>query len=360
MIVSHADLHFVQGGSDKVYHCAIEDAPGGFNVIFAYGRRGSTLATGTKTNGAVTMEVAEKVYNKLIAEKSGKGYVSNPGVSGNIFGAGNATTPAAFVAPVKQSSGHLPQLLNVIEEKDLEFYLSSPLWGAQEKMDGERRAIHAVDDHVSGINRKGQLVILPSELWNIQGRDVMLDGEIIGCNFYAFDLVRLNGDLRDQRYIDRYLALKKHLATPQPLHVNLVELAITTNGKRTLYERIKSAGGEGIVFKLLSAPYESGRPNSGGNQVKFKFWENATCIAGTMRDKRSVPIYAWDVGNSKAIAVGNVTIPPNHAIPGAQQLVEVKYLYYYEGGSLYQPIYMGVRTDVDRADCSITKLKRKV
>jgi hypothetical protein len=45
--------------------------------------------------------------------------------------------------------------------------------------------------------------------------------------------------------------------------------------------------------------------------------------------------------------VGSVTIPPSHTVPAAGSIVEVRYLYAYEGGSLYQPVYLGIRDDID-------------
>jgi bifunctional non-homologous end joining protein LigD len=73
---------------------------------------------------------------------------------------------------------------------------------------------------------------------------------------------------------------------------------------------------------------------------------------------RSVALACFN-GNT-GIPVGNVTIPTNKAIPVVGAFVEVLYLYYYEGGSLYQPIYKEERLDdCDETDCSIHKLKRK-
>jgi hypothetical protein len=43
---------------------------------------------------------------------------------------------------------------------------------------------------------------------------------------------------------------------------------------------------------------------------------------------------------------------------GAGSLVEVRYLYAYPGGSLYQPVYLGERNDVDTAD-SVKSFKFK-
>jgi bifunctional non-homologous end joining protein LigD len=40
-------------------------------------------------------------------------------------------------------------------------------------------------------------------------------------------------------------------------------------------------------------------------------------------------------------------------------VVEIKYLYAYKGGSLYQPIYQGKRDDIEPAYCTTEQLKFK-
>ncbi|TSA39702.1 hypothetical protein D4R30_00650, partial [archaeon] len=51
-------------------------------------------------------------------------------------------------------------------------------------------------------------------------------------------------------------------------------------------------------------------------------------------------------------------IPVNFDLPAVSDLVEVRYLYAYPGGSLYQPVYLGVRTDLNDAD-DLSTLKFK-
>ena len=51
-------LYYREGSSDKVYQCQIEQAGERFVVNFAYGRRGGTLNTGTKTNVPVNIDDA--------------------------------------------------------------------------------------------------------------------------------------------------------------------------------------------------------------------------------------------------------------------------------------------------------------
>jgi bifunctional non-homologous end joining protein LigD len=60
-------LYYREGSSDKVYQAAIEPAGNQFVVNFAYGRRGATLTTGTKTSLPVDYAAAKKIYAKLVA-----------------------------------------------------------------------------------------------------------------------------------------------------------------------------------------------------------------------------------------------------------------------------------------------------
>ncbi len=76
-------LCYREGGSDKVYQAAIEPSGIGFVVNFAFGRRGSTLQTGSKTLSPVGYDAARKIYEKLVREKTAKGYT--PGEDGTPY-----------------------------------------------------------------------------------------------------------------------------------------------------------------------------------------------------------------------------------------------------------------------------------
>jgi bifunctional non-homologous end joining protein LigD len=113
------------------------------------------------------------------------------------------------------------------------------------------------------------------------------------------------------------------------------------------------------VFKHRHAPYTPGRPATGGAQLKHKFCATASCIvAGVNGSKRSVKLQLIDRG--RLIPVGSVTIPTNYLIPKAGQIIEVRYLYAYPGGSLFQPVYLGLRDDVGTTACTVGQLKFKV
>jgi hypothetical protein len=73
----------------------------------------------------------------------------------------------------------------------------------------------------------------------------------------------------------------------------------------------------------------------------------------------AVSVYDNSGDISVPVPVGNVTIPANQPVPKVGQVLEVRYLYAYKGGSLFQPTSLGVRDDVDPPECVIGQLKYK-
>jgi bifunctional non-homologous end joining protein LigD len=352
-------LYFSEGRSDKEYHTEIVEAHGGYAVTFRYGRRGSVLTSGTKTSVPVDLDHAKAIFDKLVKEKTAKGYA--PDVSGTAYqGTDCVGQPISF----------MPQLLNPLTEQQAIVGIADIRWAAQQKMDGERRAALADAHQVIGANRKGFRVPLPQGIADelqaiaIQQGTLYVDGEIIGDCLYVFDLhVHQGRPLHAVPWIERMRLAEVVLAGCTCLKP--VPVAVTTEEKFALWEKVKSEAGEGIVFKRMSAPISSGRPNSGGDWLKFKFIESASCyVIGVNPGKRSIQIGVWGHGVSSATAeevtqVGKVTIPPNHPIPEDGAIVEVEYLYAYPGGSLYQPVYRGKRLDLDITDCTTAQLKYK-
>jgi bifunctional non-homologous end joining protein LigD len=186
----------------------------------------------------------------------------------------------------------------------------------------------------------------------------LIDGEAIGDVYIAFDLLEYGGiDLRAKPYNLRLAALGD-LISQSVRAIRLVDTAKDTASKRSKLAQFRSDNREGAVFKRFSAPYTPGRPSSGGDQLKLKFTATASCIVAKANGtKRSVALELLEGG--ECIAVGNVTIPPSQQIPQARSVVEIRYLYAYPGGSLFQPVYLGQRDDIDPSACIIGQLKYK-
>ncbi len=342
-------LYYHEGSSDKVYQCAIEPAGSRFVVNFAYGRRGSTLNTGTKTNVPVDYGTAKRTFEKLVKEKKAKGYTE-----------GEEGTP--YQHSDQQSSGIHCQLLNPIDEFAVPAFLHDTAYCAQEKFDGRRLLLQKQGAAIHGINRKGLLCGCPSPLipaaQNIPG-DFILDGEAVGDNLHAFDLLVLNGeDLRPLSYRQRYLCLMNLLFAGQQQFIRLVPYLSTSKEKAAFVQEMQELKREGVVFKRLDAPYTPGRPNSGGSQFKHKFYATVSAVVAKVNSQRSVELKLL---NSEGwVTAGNVTIPANQEVPTVGSVVEVRYLYAFkESGSLYQPTYLGLRHDVSQIECKTTQLKFK-
>lgn len=344
-------LYYREGSSDKVYQCAIEPTGERFVVNFAYGRRNATLNTGTKTNVPVDYPDARRIFDKIVREKTAKGYT--PGPDG---------TPYRHHDTEQRLTGLAPQLLNPIDEADVERLVADDAWAMQEKFDGRRMLVQKHGAAIHGINRKGLTVGLPSPVTvavhAIPG-DFIMDGEAVGEALHCFDVLEIDGeDHRPLPYRRRLAALLQLLMSGQQRQLRFITTAYQAAEKTSLLEHLRFQKKEGVVFKRLDAPYTAGRPNGGGPQLKHKFYATLSAVVGRINAQRSVEVQLRD--GKQWVAAGNVTIPPNHRVPCVGAVVEVHYLYAFpESGSLYQPTYLGPRSDVDRRECTAAQLKYK-
>ncbi len=79
-------------------------------------------------------------------------------------------------------------------------------------------------------------------------------------------------------------------------------------------------------------------------------------IVNAVNAKRSVQMAVWE--NGTLVSAGNVTIPSDQPIPQVGNVIETRYLYAMgASGSLFQPVYLGVRDDIAAAECTRDQLK---
>lgn len=341
-------LRFTQGTSDKVYVIELVTNPNGatgyYWVRAHWGRYGGTLQTQVKYTGSDFTRALGKAAD-LCQEKRVKGYRSVQTSS-----QGMTTTPAAAAA--EQTSSTLPQLLNEVSDERIEELLNDDSWGLQEKKDGIRTIIeNPVGMTPYGIRRKGNRVPIPREVATEITKigHVTIDGEMMGDTLEAFDLLEADGqDLRDKPFLERYKLLKDRVQAAGGEHIKVIPLYLTTALKQEAVARLRAEKAEGYVLKKLSAKYVPGKPNSGGNWIKVKFKASATARVARHNEARSVQMEVISCDEDltfRDVFVGNVTIPVNHEIPPVGSLIEVEYLNCLPGGSLYQPVYKGIRVD---------------
>lgn len=343
----HVALYFKEGKSDKEYHVHLLQASGGFRVTIEYGRRGNSLTASEKFDKPVDLDKARATFDELVHSKKLKGYTEAAGVQ-----------PYVGTDKEERITNILPQLLNNIEEDKLDAYFDDPAFCMQEKKDGKRILLRRQDGGVEAINRKGLLVGFPQSIVDrinqgTEERVFLADGELIGEVIWLFDLLELgHTDLRSKGYSERYKTLVESFVSldTKESSIQLVPIAFTAAKKRKVFEEVKGRRGEGVVFKRVTAPYTAGRPNSGGNQLKFKFKGTCTAQVSAHNEKGKRSVYLQMLDGKELIDVGKITVLPNFPMPKIGTLIEAEYLYRHVHGALYQPVYLGERDDLDVPD----------
>ncbi len=354
------ELYFQQGSSDKVYHLQLESVEEQWSVHAQWGRRGSALQSDAKVS-SVAYEEAKRVYDRIIREKTGKGYRIARATT-------NGDTPISVGLPtVKEHSGHAPELLTPIEEPEALQLVQDASWWFQQKLDGRRLAVQKADGQYSGINKLGQLIPIDSRLTkcleSVQAQTFLVDGEITDSQFHLWDLLDIDGtDLRIQPYEIRYARLGLVFrGVDEALRV--CETAMTPKAKRAFVKVMHQSRAEGFVCKNRNAAYTGGRA---GQHFKCKFVTTSSFIVGpkpaakAADGHRSIGLYLVDEDRQRFM--GTVGVPERYALPRDGQIVEIRYLYCHPGpdGKVIQAKYFGkIRGDVALGDCSVNQLKLK-
>ena len=360
MQTERVELYFRQGSSDKVYHLQLESAEDRWSVQAQWGRRGSALQSDVKVSGT-SYEEAKRVYDRILREKTGKGYqVAQATANGNA-------AIAVGLPATKEHSGHTPELLTPIEEREALLLAQDASWWFQQKFDGRRLAVQKSDGKYSGINKLGQVIPIDSRLTEslglVQAQDFLADGEITDSRFHIWDLLSVNGtDLRIQPYEIRYVHLTQRFRGVSDV-LRVCETAMTTKAKRDFVKKMHDANAEGFVCKNRNAAYAGGRA---GQHFKCKFVVTASFIVGAKPEKkaadghRSIAVYLLEENRQRFM--GTVGVPDRYRLPNEGEVVEVQYLYCHPGadGKLIQAKYFGkVRNDINFAECCVGQLKVK-
>lgn len=360
--VKSIKLFFQEQPSDKVYNVALVETGGAYTVRVEWGRRGANLNKGTKAVN-VELAAAEKAYEKVVKQKTRKGYEvlseeNKPAEVAPPAGEGSASKVAG---DQREKLGQRAQLLNSIADDGVETLLASDAIVAQQKLDGMRVLLHIVEGKAVATNREGQITALASTsevaaAFRGAPEGSIFDGELVGRDYWVFDLIAYGDeDLREAGYEERYERLCG--IGVETDGVIVVPTAWDEDEKRRLFAALEAQNAEGIVFKERDAPYTMGRPASGGAQLKYKFTKSADVVI-TENAGNAYQMAVYHRGELRpAGKVFAGTTNESRAeldrmlVAGEVPVAEVKYLYATDDHVLFQPVFVRLRDDKDAADC---------
>jgi bifunctional non-homologous end joining protein LigD len=257
------------------------------------------------------------------------------------------------------------ELLTEIGRENAEQLLKDNNFWLQKKLDGERRQFaRTVDGELISYNRSGNYKTYPNPLnvafERVPWRSFLMDGELIGDIFYAFDLLQVNGVvIAPKPYRTRYAELADLDCFENP--GSLVRLAptfLTTKAKTGWMAKYMEYRAEGVVFKRITAPYRADRA---GQHFKYKFWKKAACIVTCVgRDgKATMDLAMANLNTNKIIPVGRCSTNGKKPTPQPGDIVEIKFLYAADRNEprLYQPELLRPMPKLVPRDCSLDQLE---
>lgn len=256
-------------------------------------------------------------------------------------------------SPVQTDNLITPQLLTEIDKSELDQYLNDPNFCAQEKKDGKHLTLQILNNQLIVRNRKGiSCGCAPEFEPSLRqcNHDVLIDGEQVNGIFWTWDILEFDGlNMRNLPYHMRHAKLSSLSFGP---NIKILKYSSTKEEKLALYNYLQSSCKEGIVFKRLSAPYSSGK---GPDQFKLKFYAECSVIVVAGRPgKASIGMELFNNGQREFVGYCSCN---RH--PPIGSIAEIKYLYAYHGGCLYQPSFKELRDDIDISECTTSQLKYK-
>lgn len=376
-LVQAIQLFFQEGTSDKVYHAELREiAPGAYDVEVAWGRRGAALQKGKKAV-KVPLAAAQRTFDGLVRDKTRKGYeiVSEESAPKEVappIGEGSGSRAKG----ARRTVGVRAQLLNPVDPDGVNALLDDAIHLAQQKLDGSRVLVHLTHEGPLATNRAGQATRIAQAILDGLAElppGTIVDGEVVvgddGATYWLFDVLAFGArELAAEPYARRYEVLFDEIDPGLSGPVRVVDTARAPEEKRALFERLRAARAEGIVFKRADAPHAEGRPASRGPQLKHKFVQSADVVlienAGNayrmqLRDGRGSGGRWRDVGKVFSGTTNESRALLDRRLSDGERVVaEVQYLYATDDDQLFQPVLVRLRDDKEPDDCRLSQLQR--
>lgn len=261
-----------------------------------------------------------------------------------------------------------PQLATPYELKNVGLLVMDDDFVAEQKLDGHRvMLIGPGSSAPAALTRGGASytkgIPTPIRNWRATGHATdhfILDGELVGTQYWAFDFLLDDGSLNAMPLRDRRVVLEQFFGLFPDCPFHLTPQARTTQEKETLLIRAASENLEGLVFKNASSVYHYGLRSP--VWLKAKFVQTADVVILSVRDdgKESARLGVYRP-NGSMLEVGRCSLIGKPAVK-VGDVAEVRYLYVAQPkpgtiGRLYQPTLIRVRDDKSYQDCDGSDFK---
>lgn len=234
-----------------------------------------------------------------------------------------------------------------------------PLWGYQEKFNGEYRTICKDSSGIHDFNREGDPAKgLPSDLIAALLKhplpQFIIAGELVGNkSLKLFDALILGDEIcapetyeyRESRYHQEFDGYS-NLILP-------VVTARTMEAKAQLVMQLLEDGAEGVIVRDMMAPYVEGKS---GQHKKVKYWKTleAIVVGPSKKHRNSVRLACYDDRGVLHEICGASTIGKEPVKKG--DIVEVKYNKGTANLHIMEISMQRVRTDKRPEQCLLSQI----
>ena len=238
-----------------------------------------------------------------------------------------------------------------------ESLVADDLWVAEPKVDGRRLMLVRDATTIRGIGRDGQSAQVPEaaekDLRGF-GAPLVLDGELIDGTVVAFDvLVAGETDLRGAPLETRREWLVRIMGRWAPPGIRLMPQAVGTAEKKAMVRRVRRNRGEGVMYKRVGSPYQSGRSLDWRKDKFVKDLDVVIMARGEVKENFTVGLWNGDrlepvgevasfTGDGPRLKVGDVCT--------------ITVLYVSESGRLVNPVKPRFRDDKSAQECTFDQL----
>ena len=228
-----------------------------------------------------------------------------------------------------------PMLAEPIDIDDLGIYLLDDGWWTQRKADGHRLLVEVTDGQIKVWNRQGMTKssgvthAILAQFEEFDAGHWVFDGELVDGRLLLFDLPQAGSIVTPiTHFEDRYLTLSTLMEQwhPDPAHVQLLSCGRTTEEKVTMFETAQNEHGEGLILRLRSGVYQTGRRPQ---LRKAKFTKDGDFIViNTKQDgHNNVVLALLDPANDRVVEVGRASANGKRPVPAIGDVWSATYLY---------------------------------